>query len=61
MSENKNVVKIHGCIVCARLFNILVVYAPDGKLGGLYRDQPWRSPCDGCAKTTGCLQYSLSE
>jgi hypothetical protein len=32
MSENKKVVEIHGCIVCARLFNILVVYTLDGKL-----------------------------
>ena len=32
MSENKNVVEIHGCIVCARIFNILAVYTQDGKL-----------------------------
>jgi hypothetical protein len=32
MSENKDVVEIHGCIVCAKLFNILAVYAPDGRL-----------------------------
>ncbi len=32
MSENKNVVEIHGCIVCARLFNVLAVYTPDGNL-----------------------------
>ncbi len=32
MSENKNEVEFHGCIVCARLFNVLAVYAPDGKL-----------------------------
>jgi hypothetical protein len=32
MSENKKVVEVHGCIVCARLFNILVVYTSDGKL-----------------------------
>jgi hypothetical protein len=32
MSENKNVVEIHGCIVCANLFNLLVVYTPEGKL-----------------------------
>jgi hypothetical protein len=32
MSENKNVVEIHGCIVCAKLFNLLVVYNPQGKL-----------------------------
>jgi hypothetical protein len=27
-----NYVEIHGCIICARLFNILVVATPDGKL-----------------------------
>jgi hypothetical protein len=32
MSENKNVVEVHGCIVCAKLFNILVVYTQEGKL-----------------------------
>ena len=31
-SENKNVVEMHGCIVCARTFNVLAVYAPDGRL-----------------------------
>jgi hypothetical protein len=32
MSENKIVDEIHGCIVCARLYNVLVVYTPEGKL-----------------------------
>jgi hypothetical protein len=32
MSENENRGELHGCIVCARLFNILAVYAPDGRL-----------------------------
>lgn len=31
-SENKKVVEIHGCIVCAKLYNILLVYTPEGKL-----------------------------
>jgi hypothetical protein len=31
-SENKNVVEMHGCIVCARTFNVLAVYTPDGRL-----------------------------
>ena len=31
-SKNKNVVEIHGCIVCAKLFNVLAVYAPNGRL-----------------------------
>jgi hypothetical protein len=34
MSENRNAVELHGCIVCARLFNILVVYSPDNSLVG---------------------------
>jgi hypothetical protein len=25
---------MHGCIVCARIFNILAVYTPDGRLVG---------------------------
>ena len=32
MSKNKDAVEIHGCIVCARLFNVLAVYTSDGKL-----------------------------
>ena len=32
MSENKSVVEIHGCIVCARIFNILAIYTPDDRL-----------------------------
>ena len=27
-SENKKVVEIHGCIVCARTLNVLAVYTP---------------------------------
>ena len=32
MSENKSVVEIHGCIVCGRIFNVLAIYTPDGRL-----------------------------
>jgi hypothetical protein len=32
MPKNKTVVERHGCIVCARIFNILAVYTPDGKV-----------------------------
>jgi hypothetical protein len=32
MSENINAIEMHGCIVCARTFNILAVYTPDGRL-----------------------------
>ncbi|HEX7557369.1 MAG TPA: hypothetical protein VF338_12140 [Leptolinea sp.] len=30
-SENRDAVEMHGCIVCARLFNVLAIYNPDGK------------------------------
>jgi hypothetical protein len=32
MPENKKNVEHHGCIVCAKVFSILAVYTPDGKL-----------------------------
>jgi hypothetical protein len=32
MSKNKNVVEVHGCIVCGRTFNILAIYTQDGRL-----------------------------
>ena len=32
MPENTNAVEVHGCIVCAKLFNVLSVYTPDGEL-----------------------------
>ena len=30
--ENVKVIERHGCIVCAKPYNILVVYTPDGRL-----------------------------
>jgi hypothetical protein len=30
--KNRNEVQLHGCIVCARVHSVLVVYAPDGRL-----------------------------
>jgi hypothetical protein len=32
MSNNSDVVEQHGCIVCGRIYNLLVVYGPNGKL-----------------------------
>ena len=32
MSENKNVVEMHGCIVCAKTFSVLAVYTLDDRL-----------------------------
>lgn len=30
-SDNRHAAEVHGCIVCARLFNVLAVYTPEGK------------------------------
>jgi hypothetical protein len=32
MPENRKVIENHGCIVCAKLFNVLAVYAPDNRM-----------------------------
>ena len=31
MTENRSTVEMHGCIVCARIFNVLVTYTPDDR------------------------------
>ena len=30
--ENTDAVEVHGCIVCGKVYNMLVIYGPDGKL-----------------------------
>ncbi len=30
--DNKNVVEMHGCIVCAKTYNVLAVYTPNNRL-----------------------------
>lgn len=54
-SENRNIVEMHGCIVCAKIFNLLVVYSPDGKMvdsivtsPGGHRVQNERQPLVAC-------------
>ena len=32
MSEKRNTVEIHGCIVCGRVFDVLVVYDPEDRM-----------------------------
>ena len=33
-TSNSNTVEVHGCIVCAKLFNVLAIYTPSHKLLG---------------------------
>ncbi len=70
MSENNNVVEQHGCIVCARIFNILAVYTPDGKLvdctvighdGHIVPDGDGRHPLVACdIHTAGEIEAAYS-
>jgi hypothetical protein len=32
MTDNTHVIEQHGCIVCGRVYTLLVEYAPDGRL-----------------------------
>ena len=57
MTENNNAVEVHGCIVCARLFNILVVYAPDGRLEGCAVTSPGGHRVPDETMTAGRLRY----
>jgi hypothetical protein len=31
MTDNRDVTEQHGCLVCGRSYNLLVVYGPDGR------------------------------
>ena len=31
-SENTNIVETHGCIICGKMYNVLVVYTPERRL-----------------------------
>lgn len=55
MSDNKNVVEQHGCIVCGKTYSVLVVYSPSGKLldctvtnSGGHRVKDARRPLVAC-------------
>ena len=59
MSANKNVVEPHGCIVCGKIYNLLVVYSSDGRLvdctvtdSGGQRVQDAKRPLVACDKHT---------
>jgi hypothetical protein len=32
MAENRNTVEMHGCIVCGRVFDVLVIYTPEDRM-----------------------------
>ena len=59
MSDNKKVVEPHGCIVCGKIYNLLVVYGPGTKLvdcavtdAGGHRVPDAKRPLVACDKHT---------
>jgi hypothetical protein len=62
MPENKNVVETHGCLVCARLFDLFVVYSPQGKLVDCAITSPegQRVP-DEKVPLVACVTHSAAE
>ena len=55
MSENRNVIEQHGCIVCGKIYSLLVVYSPTGQLvdctvtsSGGHRVRDARRPLAAC-------------
>jgi len=61
-SQNSHVVEIHGCLVCAKLFNMLVVYSPDGKLVDcVVTSHGGRRVADKNRALVACEKHSSSE
>lgn len=47
MSGNTNKVEVHGCIVCGKLHNLLVITTPEGKMVGYTVTSPGCHPLPG--------------
>ena len=68
MSDNKKMVESHGCIVCGKVYNMLVIYSPDGKLvdctvtdAGGHRVPDLLRPLVACDKhTSSQIETALS-
>ncbi len=62
MAENRKVVEPHGCIVCGRIYNMLVVYSPNGKLVDCtVTDAGGRRISDPDRPLVACTRHSQSE
>jgi hypothetical protein len=62
MAENKRVVEPHGCIVCGKIYNLLVVYSPEGKLVDCtVTDAGGRRVPDPNRPLVACKQHRESE
>jgi len=62
MSDNTNRVETHGCIVCGKTYNLLVVYTPSGKMVGCTLTSPGGHPVpDSVRPLAACNKHSGAE
>jgi hypothetical protein len=62
MSDNTNRVEQHGCIVCGKIYNLLVVYTPSGSMVGCTVTSPGgRVVPDTIRPLAACNTHSGSE
>ncbi len=62
MSENTNIVEQHGCIVCGKIYTLLVVYTPSGKMVGCTVTSPGgRVVPDDVRPLVACYTHSQDE
>ena len=62
MTDNTNRVEPHGCIVCGKLYNLLIVYTPSGRMTGCTVTSPGGSVVpDETRPLVACNTHSGSE
>ena len=62
MSDNTNRIEPHGCIVCGKIYNLLVVYTPSGKITGCTVTSPGgRVVPDAVRPLAACNTHSGTE
>jgi hypothetical protein len=61
MTDKTNRVEPHGCIVCGRVYNLLVVYTPSGRMTGCTVTSPGgRVVPDDVRPLVACTTHSAS-
>jgi hypothetical protein len=62
MSENVHTVEIHGCIVCGKIFNLMVLYSPAGEyFGSTAINSEGQSLPDPSRPLVACRKHSASD
>ena len=62
MTDNTHVMEQHGCIVCGKVYALLVAYAPDGRLVDCTVTSPGgRRVPDGHWPLVACDKHTQSE